>query len=72
MCCGFGASMKSLDPGLNWNPRLIDSVTRVNVTRERQYQSRGLMLTQDENIVELPIAVQYNISSREGLRAERA
>jgi len=31
------------------------------VTGERQYPTRGLMLTQDESIVELPITVQYNV-----------
>jgi modulator of FtsH protease HflK len=58
----LGRFYEILDPGLNWNPRLIDAIRRENVTQERQYESRGLMLTQDENIVELPIAVQYNIS----------
>jgi modulator of FtsH protease HflK len=58
----FGEYYETLDPGLNWNPFLIDTVTPVNVTKERQYISQGKMLTQDENIVELPIAVQYNIA----------
>jgi membrane protease subunit HflK len=50
-------------PGLHWNPPLIDSVEPVNVTEERQYASRGMMLTEDENIVELPLTVQYNVSN---------
>jgi membrane protease subunit HflK len=49
--------------GLHWNPPLIDLVTRVRVTEERQYETRGQMLTQDENIVELPLTVHYNIKS---------
>ncbi|MEZ0154693.1 MAG: FtsH protease activity modulator HflK [Candidatus Reddybacter sp.] len=49
--------------GLHWNPPLVDIVTRVRVTEERQYQTRGQMLTQDENIVELPLTVHYNIKS---------
>jgi membrane protease subunit HflK len=49
--------------GLHWNPPLIDLITRVRVTEERQYQTRGQMLTQDENIVELPLTVHYNIKS---------
>jgi len=57
----FGRFHEILDPGFNWNPALVDTVTPVNVTKERQYISRGLMLTRDENIVELPITVQYNI-----------
>ena len=58
----FGKYHQTLDPGLNWKPRLMDQVVPVNVTRERQYASEGRMLTQDENIVELQIVVQYNIS----------
>ena len=49
-------------PGLHWNPTWVDSVMLVNVTEERQYASRGLMLTKDENIVELPLTVQYNVN----------
>ncbi|MBL4783511.1 MAG: FtsH protease activity modulator HflK [Porticoccaceae bacterium] len=49
--------------GLHWNPPVVDIVTRVRVTEERQYQTRGQMLTQDENIVELPLTVHYNIKS---------
>jgi modulator of FtsH protease HflK len=58
----FGRYHETLGPGLNWKPRLVDEVIPVNVTRERQYGSEGRMLTQDENIVELQIVVQYNIS----------
>jgi membrane protease subunit HflK len=50
-------------PGLKWNPRLIDKVYIVGVSEERQYSTRGLMLTQDENIVEVALSVQYNIAS---------
>lgn len=57
----LGRYHSTVGPGLHWNPRFIDYVARVTVTTERQYTSRGLMLTQDENIVELPLTVQYNI-----------
>lgn len=49
--------------GLKWNPPIVDSVTVVGVTEERQYPARGLMLTQDENIVEISLTVQYNIAN---------
>ena len=49
--------------GLKWNPPIVDSVTVVGVTEERQYPARGLMLTQDENIVEISLTVQYNNSN---------
>ena len=58
----LGKYLETVGSGLHWNPSLIDSVTTVRVTEERQYSSRGQMLTQDENIVELPLTVQYNIS----------
>ena len=48
--------------GLHWNPPIVDSIKIVGVTEERQYPARGLMLTQDENIVEISLTVQYNIS----------
>lgn len=48
-------------PGLHWNPALIDQRFVVLVTQEQDYTGRGLMLTEDENIVEVPISVQYNI-----------
>jgi membrane protease subunit HflK len=49
--------------GLHWNPPFYDSVITVAVSEERQYSTRGLMLTQDENIVEVALSVQYNVSS---------
>src|SRR5690606_14047426 len=60
----FGKFHSTVTPGLHWNPPLGDSVTVVRVTEERQYQNdaRDLMLTQDENIVDLQLVVQYNIS----------
>ncbi|MEA3300857.1 MAG: FtsH protease activity modulator HflK [Pseudomonadota bacterium] len=60
----FGKFVDTVGPGLHWNPPLVDSVTVVRVTEERQYQNdaRDLMLTQDENIVDLQLVVQYNIA----------
>ena len=59
----LGKYSDTLGSGLQWNPPFIDSVTTVRVTEERQYQVRGLMLTQDENIVEISLTVQYNIAN---------
>lgn len=58
----FGAFSEIKTEGLNWNAPLITDVYIINVTGERQYPSRGLMLTEDESIVELPITVQYNVA----------
>lgn len=58
----FGKYLDTYGPGLHWNPPLIDRRYVVNVTEERQYASRGLMLTEDENIVESPLTVQWNVA----------
>lgn len=59
----LGKYHDTVGSGLQWNPPIIDRVTVVRVTEERQYPARGLMLTEDENIVELTLNVQYNISN---------
>ncbi|MCP8900916.1 FtsH protease activity modulator HflK [Gilvimarinus xylanilyticus] len=58
----LGAFKEIKQPGLRWNAPLVTEVFVENVTEERQYPSRGLMLTEDESIVELPITVQYNVN----------
>lgn len=57
----LGEYHSTVGPGLHWNPPFIDQRFEVLVTQEQDYSSRGLMLTEDENIVEVPISVQYNI-----------
>lgn len=59
----LGKYLDTQGSGLHWNPLMIDRVYKVAVTEERQYVSNGQMLTQDENIVELPLTVQYNINN---------
>lgn len=48
-------------PGLNWNPTFIDSVQRVNVERISELNTKGSMLTQDENMVQVEMTVQYRV-----------
>jgi membrane protease subunit HflK len=48
-------------PGLHWYPRFIDVVTTVNVTRVNSIKHQALMLTQDENIVDVTLTVQWVI-----------
>ena len=59
----LGKYHDTLGAGLKWNPPLVDKVVIVPVTEERQYSARGLMLTEDENIVEISLTVQYNIAN---------
>lgn len=57
----FGKFHETVQPGLQWNPPLIDDVTIVNITKVRAASFREIMLTQDENIVEVKLSVQYVI-----------
>jgi len=58
----FGLYNQTKGPGLHWNPPLIDNVTNVNVTRVRLHSTKGEMLTEDLNIVEVNLSVQYSIA----------
>ena len=56
----FGAVQDELQgPGLHWYPPLIDQVDVVNVTQVRSHSAQSLMLTQDENIVDVSLTVQW-------------
>ncbi len=59
----FGEYHSTLTPGLQWNPPLIDEVITVNTTKVRASGLREVMLTQDENIVEVSMSVQYVIDN---------
>lgn len=52
-------------PGLHWNPPLIDRVTKVNMTEVRTERTTGQMLTEDANIVEVVLTVQWYIDDGE-------
>lgn len=56
----FGQALEELKtPGLHWNPPLIDEVELVNVTQVRSHSHQSLMLTKDENIVDVSLTVQW-------------
>ncbi len=62
----LGAYKETTMPGLQWYPRFFQSVERVNVDNVRSIElgirgDESLMLTQDENIVDIKFAVQYQI-----------
>lgn len=57
----LGAFHNIVDPGVHWNPPFIDTVIKENVTQQRSYTTQGAMLTEDENIVDVQLSVQYNI-----------
>ncbi len=48
-------------PGPHWYPRGIDAVDKVDVDRLRTVSHRAKMLTKDENIIQVELAVQYQV-----------
>lgn len=52
-----------IQQGLHWNPPLIDVVKKENVTQVNSHSHQALMLTEDENIVDVSLTVQYVIRS---------
>lgn len=66
----FGALVKVTDPGPHWYPRFIQRVEVVNIEQNRSVSigatpDEGLMLTQDENIVDIQFTVQYRVAEPE-------
>ncbi|MBP9956073.1 FtsH protease activity modulator HflK [Geopseudomonas guangdongensis] len=59
----FGKYYETVGPGLNIYLPPIDRKFQENVTRERAYSKQGQMLTEDENIIEVPLTVQYRVSN---------
>ena len=72
----FGKYDRVEGPGPHWAPYLVDRVEKVNVEQVRSadigfrtvagqnsVEFESLMLTKDENIVDLQFAVQYRVSS---------
>ncbi|MGE4631159.1 MAG: FtsH protease activity modulator HflK [Pseudohongiellaceae bacterium] len=59
----FGKVREAIvQPGLHWNPPIVDDVNLVNVSElnAKTYENRA-MLTTDENIIDIAVTVQYRI-----------
>lgn len=66
----FGAYKATQKPGPHWYPRFIQSVAVVDVDSVRSVdlglrKDEALMLTQDENLVDIQFAVQYRVKDPE-------
>ncbi|WP_193015642.1 FtsH protease activity modulator HflK [Proteus sp. FME41] len=61
----FGKFYQIVEPGLNWKPTFVDEVQPVNVKTIRDLTTGGMMLTSDENMVQVEINVQYVVSDPE-------
>lgn len=58
----FGAYVDTLQPGPNIRfPRPIERVYKIDVDQVRSVPHKAQMLTKDENIVEVKLAVQYKV-----------
>jgi membrane protease subunit HflK len=61
----LGRFHQVVNPGLHWNWKFVDQVYPVNVTKVQSLSHKSVMLTEDENIVEVSISVQYRIADPE-------
>ena len=57
----FGEFVTITGPGPHWVPRIIQKYEIVDVSRIRSVQQKAVMLTEDENIVSVNFAIQYDI-----------
>lgn len=57
----FGKYYETRGSGFSWNPYLIDVVQKVNVTNVKSVSHKALMLTEDENIIDVKLSVQYRV-----------
>ncbi|RBW47205.1 FtsH protease activity modulator HflK [Psychromonas sp. B3M02] len=57
----FGAYHSQVEPGLHWNPKFVDQIIPINVEAFRTLPTSGFMLTEDENIVQVSMEIQYRI-----------
>ena len=57
----FGEFVTITGPGPHWVPRIIQKYEIVDVSKIRSVQQRAVMLTEDENIVSVNFAIQYDI-----------
>lgn len=57
----FGKYVDTVGPGPHWFPRFIESKKIVNVEAMHTMRQGGPMLTKDENIINVEVAVQYRI-----------
>lgn len=58
----FGKYIATVEPGPHWMPRFVDAVQIVDIQRVSNYTYESEMLTKDENIVSVAVAVQYRIN----------
>lgn len=58
----FGKYSHTTEPGLNWKINFIEKVIPVNVETIREQATNGMMLTSDENVIQVEMNVQYRVT----------
>ncbi|PIE43558.1 MAG: FtsH protease activity modulator HflK [Gammaproteobacteria bacterium] len=58
----FGKFSSVVGPGLQFKIPFVDTIEKVDVTKVRSASAQGHMLTEDENIVEVVLQVQYQVA----------
>ena len=62
----FGAHAYTVESGLHWHmPFPIEKVLKVDVSNIQEYAHKSTMLTQDQNIIDIEITVQYKVGTAE-------
>jgi modulator of FtsH protease HflK len=62
----FGQHVGTSDPGLRWHiPWPVEREEVVNVTGVRSVRDQAVMLTRDENIIDVELTVQYRVMAIE-------
>ncbi|WMY95132.1 MAG: FtsH protease activity modulator HflK [Arsenophonus sp.] len=59
--CRFGKYSHIVKPGLNWKFAFIEKVIPVNIETIREQATNGMMLTSDENVIQVEMNVQYRV-----------
>ena len=57
----FGQYSGTVDPGINWKWTFADRIIPIDMQSTREMQSSGFMLTQDENVVQVEMQIQYRV-----------
>ncbi|MGP1930732.1 MAG: FtsH protease activity modulator HflK [Arsenophonus sp. ET-YP4-MAG3] len=58
----FGKYSHIVEPGLNWKLTFIEKIIPINVETIREQATNGMMLTSDENVIQVEMNVQYQVT----------
>ncbi|WP_163935703.1 FtsH protease activity modulator HflK [Paraferrimonas sp. SM1919] len=58
----FGQYSGLVEPGLSWKMTFVEEIIPVNINNVYSKRAQGQMLTEDENVVDVEMEVQYKIT----------